>query len=202
MKNKKILIIALFLILFCLLGCSRCFASSIPYNMEEFGDSNKYFVVFKAEDKKVFLISFAAQATSDDGSCFWGTGECIRIYEYVDSAWVLKVDNLMETTYSYFDIGPYRRYLRVHSLEGGSPGGHIEVVGSNFDIMKTNDSSEIFFPKTPLRNGIVAQSVERVEMSQVLQEIITLLPLILVVMVSLVGLRKGLKMLETFLRQS
>ena len=33
MKNKKILIIALFLILFCLLGCSKCFASvSYTYN--------------------------------------------------------------------------------------------------------------------------------------------------------------------------
>ena len=33
MKNKKILIIALFLILFCLFGCSKCFASvSYTYN--------------------------------------------------------------------------------------------------------------------------------------------------------------------------
>ena len=202
MKNKKILIIALFLILFCLLGYSKSFASSIPDNMEGYGDSNKYFVIFKSEDERIFLVSFAEQANSNDGSCFWGTGECIRIYEYVDNIWVLKVNNLQETVYDYFEIGPYRKYLMLQSLDGKSPAGHIEVVGSNYDIMKTDDNSEIFFPKTPLANGIVAQTVEKVEMSQVLVEIIALLPTILVVLVSLVGLRKGLKMLETFLRQS
>lgn len=79
------------------------------------------------------------------------------------------------------------------------------VVGSYSDILSTNmeiydHNGKIFFPKTPL--PIVAQSVEKVEMSQVLQEIVALLPTILVVVVFLVGLRKGLKMLETFLRQS
>lgn len=79
------------------------------------------------------------------------------------------------------------------------------VVGPYSNILSTNmeiydHNGKIFFPKTPL--PIVAQSVEKVEMSQVLQEIVALLPTILVVLVSLVGLRKGLKMLETFLRQS
>lgn len=65
----------------------------------------------------------------------------------------------------------------------------------------TNSSlNTYFFPAAP--QGIVAHQVETVEMSQVLQEIVALLPTILVVLVSLVGLRKGLKMLETFLRQS
>lgn len=79
------------------------------------------------------------------------------------------------------------------------------VVGPYSNILSTNmeiydHNGKIFFPKTPL--PIVAQSVEEVEMSQVLQEIVALLPMTLVVLVSLVGLRKALKMLETFLRQS
>ena len=197
MKNKKILIIALFLILFCLLGYSKCFASSIPENMEEFGDHNPYLVVFKDKDEKVFLVSFLEQATTDDGSWFSNTGEHIRVYEYVNSKWVLKIDDVTEMTYSYFKTGPYCRYLLISQY-----GSSIEVVGSNYDILRSDDNTQIFFPKTPLENGIVAQAVEKVEMSQVLVEVIALLPMILVVLVSLVGLRKGLKMLETFLRQS
>lgn len=69
---------------------------------------------------------------------------------------------------------------------------------SNINVLNTDGT--VFFHPAP--QGIVARQVEKVEMSQVLQEIITLLPQILVVVVSLVGLRKGLKMLETFLRQS
>lgn len=197
MKNRKILFTVLFVLLFILISCSRCFASTIPDNMQQFGDENTYFLVFKDKDEKVFLVSFAEQANSNDGSWFWGTGDCIRIYEYVNNAWELKLDNKSETSYSYFETGPYRRYLTVSNY-----GRSVEIVGSNYDVVKTDDNSQIFFPKTPLENGIVAQAVEQVEMSQVQAEILGILPMTLVVLVSLVGLRKALKMLETFLHRS
>lgn len=197
MKNRKILFTVLFVLLFILINCSRCFASTIPENMEEFGDHNPYLVVFKDKDEKVFLVSFLEQATTDDGSWFSNTGEHIRVYEYVNSKWVLKIDDVTEMTYSYFKTGPYCRYLLISQY-----GSSIEVVGSNYDILRSDDKSQIFFPKTPLENGIVAQAVEQVEMSHVQAEILGILPMTLVVLVSLVGLRKGLKMLETFLRQS
>lgn len=199
MKNKKILIIALFLILFCLLGYSKCFASSIPENMKEFGDDNPYFIVFKDKDDRVYLVSSWGQATVtvDDDAWFDNTVGSVRIYEYIDNKWVLKLDRVELTSYSYFKTGAYCRSLLVSKY-----GRSIEVVGSNYDIFRSDDKSQIFFPKTPLENGIVAQAVEKVEMSQVQAEILGILPMILVVLVSLVGLRKGLKMLETFLRQS
>ena len=73
---------------------------------------------------------------------------------------------------------------------------------SSVDIYDTN-KIDVLFQETPLvSQKVVAQAVEKVEMSQALQEVIAILPMTLVVLVSLVGLRKGLKMLETFLRQS
>ena len=63
---------------------------------------------------------------------------------------------------------------------------------------KTDDKP--FFQVTP--QVVLAPQVEEIQLSQTLEEVLGILPMTLVVLVSLVGLRKGLKMLETFLYQS
>ena len=70
----------------------------------------------------------------------------------------------------------------------------------NYDGYWANQTgTEVF---SPAPQGVIADSVETVEMNQVMKEILGILPLILVVVVSLVGLRKALSMLLTLLRRS
>lgn len=77
----------------------------------------------------------------------------------------------------------------------------------NLKIYYTNYSNDTIkavtnpsFFQTP--TGVLAPELQAVEMMGVLQEIVELLPLILVVVVSFLGLRKALKMLSTLLHQS
>ena len=61
------------------------------------------------------------------------------------------------------------------------------------------EEGELFFPQPPLSLGEI---VETSQMEKVLQQIVTILPLILVVVVSFLGLRKALQMLLTLLHQA
>ena len=76
------------------------------------------------------------------------------------------------------------------------------VIASNYDIMSTDGLSTVFPQPTLRKVTTLAPVVNKVEMSPVLKEIIQILPLIIVVLVSFLGLRKALKMLSTFLNRS
>lgn len=70
---------------------------------------------------------------------------------------------------------------------------------SNFDIVNSN--GDLLFQAPPQQGeGILAPVMNQVEMSQTLLEIVNLLPLIIAVVVSFLGLRKGLRMLFRVLR--
>ena len=75
--------------------------------------------------------------------------------------------------------------------------------GSSFDIYDNNGNLVFQVPpQVEEVQGILAPVVEKVEMSQTLSEIVKLLPLIIVVVVSFLGLRKALQMLFKVLRTS
>ncbi len=82
----------------------------------------------------------------------------------------------------------------------------LNIVACTTDIYYTDGKQKTddkpFFQQTPQVQGIVAQQVEEIQLSQALQEVIAILSKTLVVLVSLVGFRKCLKMFETFLNQS
>ena len=196
MKNKKIIFIVLFAILFILLGCSKCFA--VEYMPGTGVDEYKYYFILKLTevDKtilfKVADTNFVVGHTSNQstGTIFYFKNIAYNTYVLEDNNWVS------------FDISAYTN--SGYSDVAFTPSSKISMMYSNFDISydgywKEQTGGDFFYLTLP---GIVARQVESVVMSQVLQEIITLLPQILVVVVSLVGLRKGLKMLGTFLHQS
>ena len=192
MKTKKILYVLFFAMLFCLLGFSKCFAST-DYNVDDYD----YHFVFSYEGN-TFLTT-----CSDNNIVVGGYGGSLSngyiIYFLTGSynTYVLKDESFVSCGLSEYGI----RNFTITNLDSFS------MTYSDFDIKYDGYWSEklgeeIFFQKTPLVQGIVAQQVETVEMSQVLQEIVGILPLIIALLVSLVGLRKGLKMLLTFLRMS
>ncbi len=73
-----------------------------------------------------------------------------------------------------------------------------DFIASNYDVIKTG-SNEVFF-KPP--QGILAPVVAQVTMGKVLQEILGILPIVIVTLAGLIGLRKGLALLFRTLRQS
>lgn len=77
--------------------------------------------------------------------------------------------------------------------------GNIPTYQGDRTTKWVNENSSFFLaPPAETLAGIL----EKVEMNQVLQEVVALLPLILVILVSLVGLRKALNLLFNFLRTS
>ena len=85
-----------------------------------------------------------------------------------------------------------------------NPSKNVSYAGCHI-YFSSNDlyypSGEIFFQKTPVPVLVEVMSPEVVEKKTV-QEILGVLPLIIAVVVSFLGLRKVLKMLSTFLNRS
>ena len=209
MKNKKILIIALFLILFCLLGCSKCFASVSYKNWEnetvELPDlpvvegcgnyiiaqnklqSNYILVYFFPDDLSFYPV--VRKENNNLGLCKKGS------YDFAYSGTV---------TFYLFNVTDNKYYLQNKTSGGIGDATNTYVYACTTDIhyMESDGtlSDKVFFQVTP--QVVLAPQVEEIQLSQTLEEVLGILPMTLVVLVSLVGLRKGLKMLETFLHQS
>ena len=90
------------------------------------------------------------------------------------------------------------------TLTSINPAKNVSYAGCRI-LFSSNDihypSGEIFFQKTPVPVLVEVMSPEVVEKKTV-QEILGVLPLIIAVVVSFLGLRKALKMLSTFLNRS
>lgn len=78
----------------------------------------------------------------------------------------------------------------------------ISTVYSNKTIYADSKGEEIFFQIAPLKATTLQEIMEQVEKEAILKEIVVLLPVILSVLVSLIALRKALKMLLGSLRTS
>ena len=84
--------------------------------------------------------------------------------------------------------------------------GYAELVASNFDVVSWNTGAVVFQPPTLRKATTLAPVIQREEtqgtLQGVLTEIIQILPLIILVLVSFLGLRKALKMLFAVLCRS
>lgn len=223
MKNKKILIIALFLILFCLLGYSKSFAAPTGAEKPLEGELdstyfNKITSFMKDNDFNNYFITYSNYLYDCNVITFINSSDDTVFYEAYDSSFgyykVYSNKDVKSLTFylSSFYSGDYDdNYIKNNTknvtkdysfIITGISGKRNKFFYSSVDIYDSN-KIDVLFQGTPLvSQKVVAQAVEEVEMSQALQEVIAILPMTLVVLVSLVGLQKGLKMLVTFLRQS
>lgn len=99
--------------------------------------------------------------------------------------------------YIYYEYSTDGTFIRQNSLLCRSSFNlwHYDFVYSTFDLV-TEDGT-IFFQLTPLAQVISVENLER----KTTKEITEILPLILVVVVSFLGLRKALSWLSTLLRR-
>ena len=196
MKIQKIFFIT-FLILFCLLECSTCFASEVipgTNNVDEY----EYFFNFKITDtNNVILVKCESTdfvvghtANQSTGTVFYLNSVRHNFYILQDNSWVP------------CDITKYA------TINGGNlvfePSSKLSMLYSNFDITYDNywknKTGSDFFLRT--LQGILTRQVEEVEMSQVLKEIVYLLPLVIGLLVLAIGLRKAFYLLSKVLRSS
>lgn len=86
-------------------------------------------------------------------------------------------------------------YNQVYAHASGKPN-----IYSNRDVYSGASRDIVFFQVPP--QGILAPIVEETKAEVILQEVVQLLPMILVVVVSFLGLRKALQILSTLLRRA
>lgn len=189
LKNKKLFFILLITLILLFFSVSSCFADNSPIPLP---NEYEYYVVWYV-DNTYYAMTSQNKATYQDydgNENFWLDGDK-KFYIYNGSSWL--EDSIPNSYYgSNYVVFQYRQN---YGLTFAST-----IYASNHDIVFTADPGKVFFHKAPV--GVLAQKLEGVEMSQVMKEILGVLPLIIVVVVSLVGLRKAFQMLSTLLRKA
>lgn len=194
-KYFKFIIISLFFILF--LFSSKVLAATVVTD-PPIDDTNKYYVVWCVDDVYYCVVTSYKVDYQDynNNENFWIDSSSPKLfYKYNGSSWEKTTvpNSYYGSNYIVF------QYRQNYGLSFAST-----ICASNYDIVFTNNKNAVFFQHAPLPivKGEVAQVMDKVEMQVTLQEIIQIIPLILVVVVSLVGLRKGLSLLLTILHRS
>ena len=209
MNNKKLSIVFL-VILFLFILTSSCFAS-IDFN-------------YKNEDVSLPDIPLDEHCTST----IRVNPYILRWDEYWGcySFWICKSWN-NSTSYFYADNGDIGRpkYINFKDFNGNNgtflcyrldsdgkwkfieetkrintDGDFSSIAISSKDIYKDEEKSEIFFQVTSLTH--LGEIVKEAEPQETIMEIVKILPLILVVVVSYLGLRKALRLLSMLLHQA
>lgn len=211
MKKITIFFSAILLCLFIFVGLSYASSDNLPTlpDFTEYGDH--YYYIFENYTNDIFMNVFYLESDSIH------TIDHFRIYRKAtgDIVFYLKdgysIPEYMLATYKITD----NQWECVYNgfVDGGttvSASSLIQILYSNVDI--TNESgTSVFFPQTPLvvetpveekQEITLAPIVEKVEAEKTLAEVVGILPLIIVVVVSLVGLRKALKMLLAVLHRA
>lgn len=207
MINKKRIIFILFLILFVMLFFSNVnyafqteieydgnkYISDIPEMYDEYeyyflwqdGEGSRFYTLLLANSPFVFTYNddtnTQGNITTSDGSSFLRT----QGMWYSNSQTVI-----FKTTDGY----PF-----TQTSHGLNP-SLLPNYNVNHNVINTKDGS-VFF-QAPLEEGILATTLQETPLEEVTQEIMLILPLIIVAVVSLIGLRKAWRLLSKLLRKA
>ena len=202
-KNKKIFLISLVFLFFIFLN-SNCFAytdtegysNEDMYNMftsvkEELEENNTSYYDY-------VIVSHCKNDGENDNS--------VEIYMFLDSDYSCYVSNYYNTLRLHankcnvycFSNGSFTFSVVSKQNNITAYGKAVDIKYSSF-LIKNKDGTD-FFSQTPLTRLVPV--VKQVEMGETMKQIIQLFPMILVVVVSCLGLRKALQMLLTVLHQS
>lgn len=117
---------------------------------------------------------------------------------------ILNIDNFSNPTFYLYDSSGWTsRTINI----GYTIGNVVGVIHSSSNLLNKKDEllnllENGFFLTTPKAEGTLAQIMEVTPLEGVLQEIVEILPIILVTIAGLIGLRKALAMLLKVLHQS
>lgn len=168
--------------------------------------SDQYFVpvlLFSNNGKSYLLIDVQGQNNySFDSSGNFGNLTCFKLYSFDDNNMYSQPTGVSRCTWSGTRFLPVPN-LTLNSVSSGST----VILGSNYDILNV-DGEKVFQkgtsqspnPTPGTQPSVSASNIlsdtfnnNSVKLSGVLQEIVTLLPILLPVLVSLIAIRKGIK---------
>ena len=195
-KKYKVLMVVLMTLLLIISFCSTCFgAFEFSYNGTDYSitdlpvdSSENKIIIGRSSNQKDFVLF-----VSLDGSDF--------IYKNSDSA---RCDGRLEIyNYSSFTKG-WTKSTSVDCSDSNYKGSYFtlgELVYNNCNVY--NPSGELVFQGPPQQGeGILVLIVQETPLEGILQEIVEILPIVLVTIVGLISLRKGLAFLLRTLHQS
>lgn len=195
LKNKKILITSLLTAFMLVFSFSSCFAGVVGLITDE--NAYDYLSVAQQyfEDNNLTMYDYIV---TSEGFVYAFYTEDYTCYAFDDYVKTIRCNN--SYIFEFSSLDNYNIITSSTSSNGQSYTNANAILFSSIDIK--NADGTIFFQKTPLGMGVLAPMVARMETSQVMKEIVGILPLIIVVVVSLVGLRKALKMLSRLLHKA
>ena len=200
LKNRKIIVVLLvFMLFFISIFTVRCSAFSIDIDNENVDLPDLPDTV---KDKIFFIGNSGYSSDGDYFICFYnGDREGVSAVYNIDGqgkvSFVKDNNALTMSRYIYYKSNGVWQNLSTRpdqSIKGGN------IYYSNSDIL--NVDGTIFFHKPETVRTVLAPVLGVVEMDKVLVQIIQILPMILVVVVSLVGLRKAWLLLSKILHQA
>lgn len=197
LKNK-ILIILIALISCLLLNATNCFAATnftfndgektVELNLNDSFDSvSEHIVILKNSDSSDYLIYF-----SDT-----------EIYLNYDGSMLKLTTNSRIHRYSYSSLQNSNTELSGIGLPSDSAMiSAWSFLTANKTTYTSEAHEEVFFQLTPQENLILAPIVEEVETQEIMSQILTVLPIVIVVIVGLIAMRKAIKELLNLLKRS
>lgn len=199
LKHKIILLIFLFLTLLFINKTVFATDNDIITYTDRFGKSRSIIappldMSFGYIIKGNYLFVF----NSSDAYCYGDGTDTSYASLYIPSG-CCKMVTLSDNNTVVSSITDYNKTGRIGCLD--------EVLYTSVDIYKSENKSDVilsgstnFFPQPPVET--LLEVMKKVEKGAVLKEVMGLLPVILSVLVSLIALRKALKMLSAFLKTS
>lgn len=196
LKNNKAIFIILFVFIFLLVYSTFSFASfSVDYN-----GSSLQFADFPFDKNSTTIHYFLVYGTYGYTVCFY-EGKDFGKFVYsggVVSSYYENGNKIVNGSLKISDYNTSTKTWGPVKEWGDLTGGVNGFILSNENIY--DGSGNIFFRLAPV--GQLGEIVEKVETQGVIMEIVKILPLILVVVVSFLGLRKAWKLLSTLLHQA
>lgn len=217
LKNKKFLIISVLTIFLFVFSVSNCFASTEEPFEGSLSDDvlNKVNEIMNYYNFTDYIFCYGNYGYDLNFFIFFNSSESGLLYETYNSSYryyYLKPVNacnyvkytLSELTSSDTSFDKSFGSCKADGvLASGTYDNLIQFFDSTVDIYDSNKVDLVFqAPPVVEAQGVVAPQLEGVQMIQVMKEIMGVLPLIIVVVVSLVGLRKALQMLSTLLHKA
>lgn len=209
LKHKIKLLLILFFVFIFLSISTNVFATDVPQEVldkayQENNNNDNYVILQDKNTSKYYIAVFNddSEKNSDEpwyysapNSLSVTTSACL-ISHGTKNIKLLKYDSKYYYLYSDTTVKGYLIDFTTDSRD-------LEIVYSKHDICYYG-TTDVFFPIAPPEEEAPATLLEVLEQEKgaTLQEIVALLPVILSVLVSLIALRKALRMLSNFLRKS
>ena len=198
--NKKLKIISIFALVLAItiILTSSCFASQ-PDNLITTQNAKSYYDVAKkyAESNNINFVDYLICSNGyvylfkDNYSCFVYDG-CISADK------VLIFEFKGEPSDDVNPVVDGNSSSRVAYTEAN------KIIYSSFDV-KQQGTEELVFQKTPVEKALettLAPIVQEAPLEETIKEIVGILPIVLIIVVGLIGLRKGLALLSQTLHRA